>query len=64
LTAIQTLNKTPHPIPPQPSRNPTIRRVFTQPGSRAAVSATVCLLPVRDPKAEITNEPDHRLKQF
>src|SRR4029450_11371292 len=37
LTAIQTRNKTPHPLPPQPSRNLTIRRVFTQPGSHPAV---------------------------
>jgi hypothetical protein len=40
---------------------PTILRVpFTVTaalGSGAAVRAAVCLLPVRDPKAEITNEP-------
>ena len=40
LTTICTFNETPHPIPPQPSRNRTIRRVFTQPGSHLAVPLT------------------------
>ena len=37
LAAIDTFNKTPHPIPPQSSRNLTIGGVFTQPGSTSVM---------------------------
>jgi hypothetical protein len=37
LAAIYTGNEAPHPNPPQPSGNPTIGRVFTQPGSEITV---------------------------